>query len=469
MLRSQLGEELYRRCIKTYLERHQYDTVVTEDLNAVLEELSGRSYDQFFDQWVYHAHHPELDVSYSWDERGKLAKLSVAQNQKLSDTVLLFRFPLTIGFKTAAGKVERHITVKEKSEDFYFALPEAPKLVRVDPHFTLLAKVKFAVPESMLHEQLTEADDVIGRVLAVEQLSSRKDRATVEKLKALLQKDPFHGVRSEAARALRGIHTDEAFAALKESLDQPDARVRQQVVRALGGHYRDEACAALQLSVEQEKNPDIVAVAARALGAYAKPLVREALLRLLKSESYRNTLADAAIGAIRAQDDPSYLEPLRKALEERQADFTSSGFGAGLETLAHLARNQENKDAVREFLLGQVQHRTRRVQLAAIRALGNLGDPKALAVLETFVAAPKESPEREAADRALAALRAVKKPNDEWRDLRNEVLDLKKANREMRNELEQLKKKVEAGVAKESTPSESKPRRKPREPKSGAR
>ena len=37
MLRSQLGEELYRRCIKTYLERHQFQNVVTDDMRAVIE------------------------------------------------------------------------------------------------------------------------------------------------------------------------------------------------------------------------------------------------------------------------------------------------------------------------------------------------------------------------------------------------------------------------------------------------
>ena len=34
MLRSQLGQDLYRRCIATYLERHKYGNVVTEDLCA---------------------------------------------------------------------------------------------------------------------------------------------------------------------------------------------------------------------------------------------------------------------------------------------------------------------------------------------------------------------------------------------------------------------------------------------------
>src|SRR5437016_9619621 len=126
MLRSQLGEDLYRRCIKTYLERHQFDNVVTEDLRAVIEELSGRSYDQFFDQWLYHGYHPELEVSYSWDEKMKLAKVTIRQTQKVTEDVVLFNFPLTLRFKAKSGAVDRSIQVKQKDEDFSYPLDSAP-------------------------------------------------------------------------------------------------------------------------------------------------------------------------------------------------------------------------------------------------------------------------------------------------------------------------------------------------------
>src|SRR5262249_53899774 len=103
MLRSQLGDELFRRCIKTYLERHQYRNVVTDELQAVIEELSGRSFDRFFDQWVYHGGCPKLDISYSWDEQTKLVRLSIKQSQKTGDEVLVYSFPLTVRFKTKSG------------------------------------------------------------------------------------------------------------------------------------------------------------------------------------------------------------------------------------------------------------------------------------------------------------------------------------------------------------------------------
>jgi len=96
MLRSQLGDELYRKCILTYLEQHKFGNVVTEDLARVVEELSGRSYDQFFDQWVYHAHYPEIDAGYSWDEKDKLAKISIRQTQEPATRFCfsIFHWPL---------------------------------------------------------------------------------------------------------------------------------------------------------------------------------------------------------------------------------------------------------------------------------------------------------------------------------------------------------------------------------------
>ena len=455
MLRSQLGEELYRRCIKTYLERHQFETAVTEDLNAIIEELSGRSFDQFFDQWVYHTGAPELAVSYSWDEKNKLARVSISQNQKLSEHVLLFNFPLTVRFKTKSGNVDRQITVKEKAEDFYFPLSQAPEIVRIDPEFTVLASIAFTPATSMLYAQLADESDMIGRLIAVEQLSGKKD--ALSKLKETLNKDPFYGVRLAASRSLRAIQNDEALEALLASTKQSDARVRREVVSAINGFYEEKSYAAAQKVLEEEKNPEIQALAITALGAYPKTEVRAKLLEYLNSESYRNTLASAAVNAIRAQDDASYMEPLRDCLQKKEPAFTSGGFSRGLDTLAWLARNEEKKDAVREFLVARLKHKKKNVQLAVINALGTLGDPKAIAVLETFTNAPKESRERTAAEKVLADLRANKKPSAEMGTLRTEVLALQKENRELRKEFDDLKKKLDAALPKPSTTKTNKP------------
>jgi aminopeptidase N len=462
MLRSQLGDDLYRKCIKTYLQRHEYGSVVTEDLRRVIEEFTGQSYDQFFDQWLYHGHYPELEVSYSWDEQAKLARLSIQQVQKTSESVLLFRFPFKIRFKGASGSVDRTIEVKEKSEDFSFALDSAPTVVRLDPDYTLLARINFHPPSSMLEAQLKDQQDVIGRLLAIEPMVSRKDKATVEKLKKVLNEDPFFGCRMEAARALRGIHTDDSWDALQASQKQPDARVRQLVVEGITGFYSDAAYKSALSTLQTEKNPDILSPAIRSVAGYAKPEVDTTLIKYLNTESFRNELAGTAVGAMRTQDDPSLVQPLMDTLKKRASEFRSFGLANALDTVAYLARNQENKDAVREFLATYLDSEKRNVKLGAMRALGTLGDPRAIGALEKFSNAYKDSPERTTAARAVADLRAGRKPVDDFKNLRQEVLDLEKANRDLKKDLDDLKKKVEsAAKATTNAPAPAKPAKKP--------
>jgi aminopeptidase N len=450
MLRSQLGTDLYRQCIKTFLERHRFGIVETENLVAVIEELSGRSYDQFFDQWVYHAHNPELEINYGWEEKTRLARVNVKQVQKLGPDILLFHFPLTIRFKIKNETMDRQIIVKEKEEDFYFALPEAPRIVRVDPELALLASIRFPISNPLLHAQLTDTNDVLGRILAVETLATRRDPDSVSRLKQALNSDPFYGVRAEAATALRLIHNDAAFAALTNSITQPDARVRREVISAVNRYFNRDSQAIVLRMLAQEKNPDLISTALQGLPAYRDEAVRETLLKTLVTPSFRNTITEAALNPMRSADEPIYIAALMEALEKRQGDFTSGGLVRALETLGYLARNEDNKEAAREFIAGFTTSKRRNVAVAALNALGTLNDSKALPLLEKFAAAGKESPEREAAQKAIAALRAWRK--EDQQALRNEFQQLKQHHRDLQKEMEQLKKKVEAIAIPATTP-----------------
>src|SRR4029078_2370765 len=62
MLRTTLGDAVFFRGVELYLERHDKGVVEPRHLMRALEEVSGRSLDRFFEQWVFRAGHPELDV-----------------------------------------------------------------------------------------------------------------------------------------------------------------------------------------------------------------------------------------------------------------------------------------------------------------------------------------------------------------------------------------------------------------------
>jgi aminopeptidase N len=445
MLRTELGEDLFRQCIKTYMERNALGCVQTTDLSSVIEALSGRSFDRFFDQWVYHAGAPQLSVSYKWFGPDKLAKVSIKQTQSINSDVLLFHLHTKLRFVVDGKPIDKAVTIEEKEHDFYFPLEKEPKIVRFDPDYGVLAQVTFDPPTDMLYAQLADQNDVVGRLLALDALKDKKDKKTVANLKTCLNGDSFWGVRRAASRALRDIRTDEAFEALAASMQQKDARVRLQVVQDIGSFYRPESLQILQQTLEKEKNPDILAAAIGNLGRYHSAEGDALVTRYLKSESYRNTLASAAVRAIRMLDDRQFIQPLSETLKAQPRDWLRGRFGQALGTLAYVARNEEDKTEVRKFLEGYVNHPDRSVRVGAISALGTLGDPKAMAVLQTFARdQPRDSVERAAKD-ALAELQQQKKlVPQEVIELRKVVDDLKKDTKKLTDDLEDIKKRLDA-------------------------
>ena len=444
MLRTQMGEDLYRRGIQEYLKRNALRSVVTQDLQDALEEVSGLSLQHFFDQWVYHARHPELTVTQSWDAKTELAKVTVQQTQKTDDQVLLFRFPVKLRFQTEKGIVERVVEVTRKQEDFYVPLPAKPNIVRFDADLGVLAAVIFEKPKTMLYAQLTDRNDVVGRLLAVEALKAKDDGETVEKLRTALNEDPFYGVRVNASQALRAIKTDAARNALLGSLNQSDARVRQQVVSDLGAFFHPDARLRIASVLEGEKNPEIRAAAIRSFGKYQDEETYKRIVTLLDSNSYRNSLASAAIDTIRQLDDPAYIAPLHMMLSKREAEFPSDSFGSALDTLAYIARHQDDRDSVREFVAGYVLHPKQSLRIAAIGALGTLRDPKATSIVASFDAGPEGNRIKSAATDALKKLREAEKLPVELGDLRSIVGDLKQSDDKLRKEMDELKKQLEA-------------------------
>jgi aminopeptidase N len=324
-------------------------------------------------------------------------------------------------------------------------LPKEPKIVRFDPDYGLLADLTFEKPTAMLYAQLENADDIIGRLRAVDALKKKKDKKTVAALNNVLNNDSSHRVRRNASSALRQIHTNEAFDALADSIKQSDARVRQQVVGDIGGFYRPESLRLTKRVLRKEKNPEIIARALGNLGQYHHKDTRKLLLDYLKTKSYRNSLASAAIEVIRKQGDSFFIEPLERTLAENEKEFTSRGFARALDTLAHVSRDEENRTKVRKFLTGYVNHPKKTIQSGAIRALGTLGDPKAIAVVETFSGDdPSDRTQRTAKD-ALRALREKKQlVPDEIVRLRETVDKLDKETEKLRNDLEDMKNRFDA-------------------------
>ena len=119
MLRETVGDTAFWKGVNVYLNRHKFDNVVSSDLQAAMEEVSGQKLQSLFDQWVYAPGYPRLEIAEEYDAEAHQVRLTVSQMQKDDGvTPSVYRFPLDVEFSTTSGTVTETLSVTKRTETF---------------------------------------------------------------------------------------------------------------------------------------------------------------------------------------------------------------------------------------------------------------------------------------------------------------------------------------------------------------
>jgi len=133
MLRHELGDELFRHCVRLFYEEFKFSNALTEDFQKVAESESGKDLESFFTQWFYEAGHPVL--SYSWKYKRKKLKLTIRQHQDQC----IFEFPLDVEINNGKGNsfIET-FTINKPEQTFTIKSLFKPSEIFLDPNSWLL-------------------------------------------------------------------------------------------------------------------------------------------------------------------------------------------------------------------------------------------------------------------------------------------------------------------------------------------
>jgi aminopeptidase N len=322
MLRQNLGEQSWWRAINHYLTKYAHQPVETEQLRIAIEEATGQSMDWFFDEWLYKMGHPIFRVTQDYDAAAKALKLTVKQEQKpdpnsLYPQVAYFETPVDIEIGTANGiRVERAQIQPKEEQTFTFQVDSAPLLVNFDYGGTLIKELHFEKSTDQLSYQLAHDRDVLGRVWALQQLSARLNNAATAAadkqqieilLSTALANDSFWGVRLEAASALNNARSDGARAALIAATKDAKSRVRARAIRSLGSST-DASLSTVYLQALNDQSYAVIGEAARALGQTKSTEAYAALVKLMDSESWHDTIKVSGLAGLAALGDKRALE-----------------------------------------------------------------------------------------------------------------------------------------------------------------
>jgi aminopeptidase N len=320
MLRTFLGEDNWWRSINHYLTKYAHQPVETEQFRIAIEETTGQPMDWFFEEWLYKMGHPIFRVTQDYDAANKSLTLKVRQEQRPDlesqyPQVALFQTPLDIEIGTAnSTRIERVRIEAKEEQTFKFTVDSEPLLVNFDHNGTLIKELQFSKTDGQLMYQLAHDQDVLGRIWALQQLSTRmRDDKTPDTEKGSINKaladattkDRFWGTRLEGATALNGSKA--AREALLMATKDANARVRAQAVKSLST-TKDAGLGDTYQQLLNDQSYAVIRAAAAALGQTKSPTAYDALMKIVDAPSWRDTIRASALSGLAALGDKRALD-----------------------------------------------------------------------------------------------------------------------------------------------------------------
>jgi len=437
MLRHELGDAAFWRAIGQYARKHAHGSVETRDLARAIEEATGRNVDELLDRWIARPGHPELEGRWDWDEDRKLGTLRIAQKQPITPEAPPFKFSTAVRFEVDGREHDERVTVSEATHAFEVRLSARPTQVIFDPGDVVLKTIRLEKNAVLWRRQLAAARLAIDRVAAARALGHLPDPAGIAALAAALGGDDFWGVRAAAARALGQTRRDDARDALIGAANDKHPRVRRAVAAALGEFLGDEAAARTLADRLRHGDPSyfVEAETALALGRTRTPDAMTLLPSLLDRASYQDVVRSRAVDGLGRCGDERAFAIIRDAWRAGASWVTRRAIVAAV---AELARGTGIARAAREFIETRLSDRDFRVRGEAAVALSRLASVEAIPALRSALAAELDGRARRRMEEAIRDLEAGARPNEELRNLHDEVERLRAETAKLRERLDRL-------------------------------
>lgn len=197
-LKEQMGDEAFYQSLKKYLTDNSFKTGEPQQLRLAMEEVTGKDWAPYFNQWYYQGGHPILKITTRNGDNSII--LNVAQIQ--DSTVQTFQLPLAVDIYTKNGKIRQTFQLNKRNAQFMIPLPAAVEFIDVDPEKTLVGQIQIDKSDADYLYQYEHAPSFANRVGAIAYASKNPTNTISQQIltKALADTDA-----DLAATAIQGL------------------------------------------------------------------------------------------------------------------------------------------------------------------------------------------------------------------------------------------------------------------------
>jgi len=136
-LKNQMGDAAFFKSLNLYLKTNAYKNGEPHQLRLAMEEVTGKDWLPYFNQWYYQGGSPILNVEYSYAN----GKATIAVKQVQESSVQIFSLPLKVDFYANGTKIRKDILIDKREQNFSFDIPAKPDFIDLDADKILVGQI----------------------------------------------------------------------------------------------------------------------------------------------------------------------------------------------------------------------------------------------------------------------------------------------------------------------------------------
>jgi len=195
-LKNQMGDEAFYKSLNRYLTTNAYKTGEAHQVRLAFEEVTGKDWSQYFNQWYFAGGHPILDVKYDYKDGN--ATIDIKQVQ--GESVQTFTLPLKVDVYAGGKKSSHQIVIDSRTQSFSFPVSGKPDLIDFDVDKILVGEVRDNKTLPSYLFQYTNAPSYVNRLKAVQEAVIKGKEDGAQQMLMLALKDQNDAIRALAVK-----------------------------------------------------------------------------------------------------------------------------------------------------------------------------------------------------------------------------------------------------------------------------
>lgn len=296
-LKNQMGDAAFYKSLNKYLTTNAFKNGETHQLRLAMEEVTGKDWSPYFNQWYYNGGHPILAVDYGYS--GGKAIIKVKQTQ--DSAVQTFTLPIKIDIYAGGKKISKEILINSREQKFSFDVSSKPDLIDFDVDKIIVGELNDNKVAENYYFQYKNAPTYANRIEAIQFIMQSKAKSGQQVLLAGL-KDPSGDLR---ALSIDGLNLEDAqikAAALPVLLQlantEKDTEVRAAAISKLA-ETGDQAYKNLLVASTKDRSYRVIAAG---ISGLAKLAPQESLTALATLDQDTKTHIAPSIATLYISD-----------------------------------------------------------------------------------------------------------------------------------------------------------------------